>query len=219
MHPDGWRDDGFAARWRRAWESKNFFALQGTLLMRLGVAKRVSKCRMCLGPVVAGEARVEFFLRHGWKNYAKGGSSGQVYYVHTGCMQKFLDGNQPELLHAPGECVGCHRIIERVDGYYPGLPFIVSAALMSHICKDCAELPMYRMCVHCGLWSYKTRMTKLVHDPGQLCYHCDDELEVTGRGRNEATVRSVKRDGILLKKVQKGYDEAGSWISELRAAR
>ncbi len=213
------RKDGFTARWRRAWESKNVFELQGQLLMRIGVAKRVSKCRMCHTPVVAGQDRVEFFLRFGFRRYRHGGSSGQIYYVHTSCMQKFLEGTETGLVHVPDQCVCCRNVIERVDGRIQGMPFVVTSTYMIYICEGCSNLPMFKMCVQCGLWSYKVRMTKFVHSSRYICHHCDDELELVGRATSEATVRSVRRDTLLLKKAQKGYAEAETWVHELGAVR
>jgi hypothetical protein len=215
MGGDWLNQGGFQARWMRALAGEKVFTLQGHFLMRLGVAKRAAACRMCDTPVIAGQDRVEFFVRHGWRRYKNGGSGGQIYYVHTGCMMQFLEGSQIDR-HSKDQCVGCRKTFEQMNGR---LPFIVSSTVMSHICDDCSKLPMYKFCSHCGLWSYKARLTRFIHDAGYLCYHCDDEMDIIGRGTSDDTVRSVKRDMVIHKKVLKGYAEAETWVNELRAVR
>jgi hypothetical protein len=244
------REDSFSARWMRAVKGGRAFTLpadgRGGILVQSGVAKRVSKCHICETPIVAGERRIEFFIRYGsWRTYKSGGSSGRICYVHPDCFAKALDDSEPVVpkRRDPNRCVNCGRITKHGYSVFdddddmllsglpsipkpvlkdPGrraLPFIASASIMTYICEDCSKQPMYRCCEHCGLWSYKRRMTAKADGTGYLCYHCDDELEIIGRLDEYVTARSMKRERDLWNRARRGYEQAEAWVNEFRTVR
>lgn len=224
----GGKSKTFTERWREACETGPVIALPSNgpqMLMRMGVAKRSARCHMCFTPIVPGEDRVEFFVRFGaFRRYMRGGGAvGQICFVHAGCIAAFLEGTGKQRRNVGRVCVHCHREIEystsSAQRGLNGFPFIVSATIMSYICLDCYLQPMYQGCVQCGMWSYRHRMTSLLTNDGFLCYHCDDELEVVGRTKELTTVRSHKRDKLLSKTIKRSYEQAETWVSQLRAVR
>lgn len=202
--------------------------VHGRLVITHGVGKRSSTCRICMLPIVKGP-RIEIYSRHPmFHKFANGGgSAGSIHFVHYACMQRFIDADattnswRDSLSH----CFCCGSVLDKNPE--TGRPRRVNFLSLTDrsavpICDSCATQPShFQRCWGCSRLFYPERLSLIVDGldayksdgPLYLCAHCDGDETL----RQVVTLRSIRRDKLLRRKVQRQYDETQAWVNQLGA--